>query len=331
MRTTRALLIVMMATVLLLPIIPVSDGTTRNTRRLPDPTLYGTVTMAGSWTLTVGPLSCDWVYGYVTGGSGKYGDFEVTSGSDITFYLLNSAEWEHYKNNQAFSALLAYEDVVSHSFAIKLYTSDTYYWIFDNYDALMTTQTVSFNLYSDTTPPSISMNLDAGATYSGIKEITATITEDQFSIGSVELRIDGVLKKTESDSSFSYSWTTTGYSNGAHTIRITASDNVGNSGYEEVVVNVANVVTTTSTTSTTTTSRSTTTGTPQDVLSPPVTGVVLAVVLSIAAAGGGGYAFLRKKRPPQPDVHAKVLVICPFCGAKTEQGITHCQHCKAPL
>jgi len=143
------------------------------------------------------------------------------------------------------------------------------------------------------------------------------------------------LKKTESDSSFSYSWTTTGYSNGAHTIRITASDNVGNSGYEEVVVNVANVVTTTSTTSTTTTSRSTTTGTQQDMLSPTFTGVVLAVVLSIAAAGGGGYAFLRKKpskvAEQQIPVGAKVLVICPFCGAKTEQGVAYCQHCKAPL
>ena len=321
-----------MATVILLPIIPAFDGTIPNTRRPPDPTLYGTVTMAGSWTLTVGPLSCAYVYGYDSAGTGWYGDFEVTSGSDITFYLLNSAEWEHYENNQAFSTLLAYEDVVSHSFAIKLYSSDTYYWIFDNYDALLTTQTVSFNLYRDTTPPSITMNLDAGATYSGIKEITATITEDQFTIGSVELRIDGVLKKTESDSSFSYSWVTTSYSNGAHTIRITASDNVGNSGYEEVVVNVANVVTTTSTIPTTTT-----TGTPQDVLSPPVPGVVLAVILSIAAAGGGGYAFLRKKHPSRPttyavtDAHAKVLVICPFCGAKTEQGVTHCQNCKAPL
>lgn len=34
--------------------------------------------------------------------------------------------------------------------------------------------------------------------------------------------------------------------------------------------------------------------------------------------------------PPQTS-DAKVLIICPFCGAKTEQGITQCWKCKAPL
>ena len=93
--------------------------------------------------------------------------------------------------------------------------------------------------------------------------------------------------------------------------------------------------TTTSTTITPTTTTTTPTTTTQGVLSSPVFGVVLAVVLSIAAAAGGGYAFLRKRpskvAEQQIPVGAKVLVICPFYGAKTEQGVTHCQHCKAPL
>jgi len=72
--------------------------------------------------------------------------------------------------------------------------------------------------------------------------------------------------------------------------------------------------------------------------------VGLAIVLTVVMAlGAGCYVLIRSIHSTQPvtptepstyprlDTYAKVLVICPFCGAKTEQGITHCQHCKAPL
>ena len=87
------------------------------------------------------------------------------------------------------------------------------------------------------------MNLNSGSTYSGTKMITATITEESFAISSVNLYIDGHLMDSESDSSFSFSWNTMDYANGAHTIRISASDNVGNTGYVEVTVYVSNIAT----------------------------------------------------------------------------------------
>ena len=38
-----------------------------------------------------------------------------------------------------------------------------------------------------------------------------------------------------------------------------------------------------------------------------------------------------ESRPPVSEVGAKVLVICPYCGAKNEQGILKCQKCGADL
>ena len=108
--------------------------------------------------------------------------------------------------------------------------------------ALTTDKTIQLDLYRDTTPPDIIMELVAGATYSGTKVIAATIIEETFSIDEVKLYIDGSLKVTGYGSLFSYSWDTTQYSNGAHTVIILASDNVGNSGHEEVIVQVSNEI-----------------------------------------------------------------------------------------
>jgi hypothetical protein len=125
------------------------------------------------------------------------------------------------------------------------------------------------------------MNLAAGETCSGTEVISASINEATFDIH-VVLSIDSVGVSTQSSSSFSYSWDTTKYSNGTHTIRIAADDTVGNERYEEVVVNVANAITTRSTsTSTTTTTTSSQAGGP--IASPVSLAVGLVAVVTVVA------------------------------------------------
>jgi hypothetical protein len=189
-----------------------------------------------------------WVSWTLDGPDGIYGDFEVTDNT-ITFFICDQENYDLWDSGESASAYHLQEVVSSYSFHFRIPYDDTWYFVFNNND-YFTSKTVNLDLYKDLTPPSIDMNVDAGATYSGVKEITATINEIQFDIGSVRLYIDGTLVDTEYDESFSYSWNTAYYTNGAHTIRITAADNVGNSGYEEVTIYSSNAITTSAPTST---------------------------------------------------------------------------------
>ncbi|TET07953.1 MAG: hypothetical protein E3J86_11700 [Candidatus Thorarchaeota archaeon] len=90
--------------------------------------------------------------------------------------------------------------------------------------------------------------------------------------------------------------------------------------------------TTTGSTSTTTDSTSPTDTTTDPSPNPDngMSGLVLgAAVAVIAVAGIGGVSFMARQRKGASD--AKVLVICPYCGAKTEQGITRCEKCGGDL
>ncbi len=194
--------------------------------------------------IVVGINDYDYVYWNLYSGDGIYGDFQVTnpsSGADqiITFFICDQSNFDKWTGGQDATVYHLQENVASYDFKFVIPHSDTWYFVFRNY-ALLLSKTINFNVNRDTTPPSITMNLDSGATYSGIKDITATITEATFEISYVKLYVDGVLKKTEYDDSFSYSWVTTDYSNGQHTVKIVASDNVGNEDYLQKIVNVYN-------------------------------------------------------------------------------------------
>ena len=306
---------------------------------------------------------------------GIYGNFEVTypaSGGDqiIDFFICTEENYNLWDSGESASVYHLQQNVASYSFEFRVPSYDTWYLVFINF-AYLTSKTIDFNLYRDDTAPTIDLNLDAGASYSGIKTITATITEATFDIGTVELRIDGVLKDTEYDSSFSYSWDTTQYSNGAHTIRISASDNVGNSDYETVTVYVSNSVTDGTTDGTT--DGGGYTGQPMNTTTIMLGAVGLVAIIGIAIVasrrgkGGPAPADVFTPAPPPPDeptpapakdtapadavtpaqrpseesesthfrerevVTEKFLVICPFCGAKNQQGIVKCQKCHADL
>jgi hypothetical protein len=82
----------------------------------------------------------------------------------------------------------------------------------------------------DTTAPTTSITAPAaGATVSGTTTISASAS-DAVGVTKVEFYIDSVLKGTDTSSPYSYSWVTTTYGNGAHTLYTKAYDAAGNVG-----------------------------------------------------------------------------------------------------
>ncbi|MFX0091700.1 MAG: lamin tail domain-containing protein [Candidatus Hodarchaeota archaeon] len=92
----------------------------------------------------------------------------------------------------------------------------------------------------DTTPPSVTItNPSNGATVSGIVSVTADASDD-VGVSKVEFYIDDVLKYTDSMSPYSYSWDTTSYNNGTHSIKAIAYDAASNSDLDQISVTVQN-------------------------------------------------------------------------------------------
>jgi hypothetical protein len=99
----------------------------------------------------------------------------------------------------------------------------------------------------DTTPPTTSVTAPAnGATVSGTVTVTATAS-DNVGVTQMQLLIDGTVVASNTNStSLSYSFVTTNFTNGTHTIVSKASDAAGNVGTSATVtVTVSNGTTTT--------------------------------------------------------------------------------------
>ncbi len=94
---------------------------------------------------------------------------------------------------------------------------------------------------SDTKVPTVSITYPPnGATVSGTFTIKADATDNNNEVAKVEFYIDGTLKSTDISSPYEYSWNTTTYINGFHTIMAKAYDatnNVGSSSVITVIVN----------------------------------------------------------------------------------------------
>ncbi len=94
----------------------------------------------------------------------------------------------------------------------------------------------------DTTPPTTAVTAPAnGATVGGSTTVSASAS-DNVSVTQVEFYIDGALKSTDTTSPFSFTWDTTTYPDGSHSIYSKAYDaagNVGTSATISVTVNNA--------------------------------------------------------------------------------------------
>jgi len=94
----------------------------------------------------------------------------------------------------------------------------------------------------DTTLPTTSITVPAnGATVSGTAAVTATAS-DNVGVTKIEIYIDGTLRTSNTNAtSLSYSWNTTTFTNGSHTIMSKAYDAAGNIGSStNVTVTVSN-------------------------------------------------------------------------------------------
>ncbi|HEX4176618.1 MAG TPA: Ig-like domain-containing protein, partial [Acidimicrobiales bacterium] len=106
----------------------------------------------------------------------------------------------------------------------------------------------SVNVSNAIPPPMASISSPAnGSTVSGVLSVTGSASSSSSTVASVEISVDGVAWQTVSGTtSWSWSWDTTGLSNGTHTLSAEATDTAGN---ESVVatdsVNVSNTATVT--------------------------------------------------------------------------------------
>lgn len=93
----------------------------------------------------------------------------------------------------------------------------------------------------DTTAPTVALSApSSGASVSGTITLSANAT-DNVGVTGVQFKVDGAnCGGTLTASPYSTTWGTTGVSNGAHTISVTASDAAGNVSTSSVTINVLN-------------------------------------------------------------------------------------------
>jgi len=119
----------------------------------------------------------------------------------------------------------------AHSFAVK---SE------DQAGNLSTAATTSWTV--DTVPPTVSLTTPSnGATVSGTVSVAANAA-DNVAVSSVQFKLDGQnLGTADTSSPYSYSWNTTGTSNGSHTLTAVATDTTGHATTSSsVAVTVSN-------------------------------------------------------------------------------------------
>lgn len=96
------------------------------------------------------------------------------------------------------------------------------------------------NIVVDTTLPATTVTSPANnASISGNVVITATAS-DNIGVTKVELLIDGTVRSTDITSPYSFSWLTTQFTNGAHSIRTRAFDAAGNSSQSSLITVTVN-------------------------------------------------------------------------------------------
>lgn len=100
---------------------------------------------------------------------------------------------------------------------------------------------ISVSVNNDVTPPAVSIATPAaGSTVSGTVAITASAS-DASGIAEVEIWVDGALRTSDATSPYGWTWDTTTFANGSHSMYAKARDGVGNVATSATItVNVSN-------------------------------------------------------------------------------------------
>jgi hypothetical protein len=181
-------------------------------------------------------------YAYRTEDTALYGSFNVLTSSGIDFFICDQSNFDLWTGGHSATAYQRHPSVGSADWTFIIPYSDTWYIMYDNTGNLFYQAHVTGTHRLDNTAPTVDLNLDDGSTYSGTVTITASASDEGFGVYSLILYIDGVLTDTEYDSSLSYSWDTTRFQDGSHTIRIRAEDGASHVTNYEVDVNVSNLL-----------------------------------------------------------------------------------------
>jgi len=277
-------------------------------------------------------------YGYFEKGAGLIGYFEVTSGGnrDIDFFIVDSENYQKFENGKEFSCYLLHEKVTSLNWTFRVPYSDTWYVVYSNRFSIITSKHVEGWTGVDKTPPEITVNLNDRETVSGLVTISVSAEDKYFDVYYLEIQIDGetVISKYNVES-VSFSWDTTEYANGYHTITIIAKDNVGNSGSKSITVDVNNPIQSSS--EEVQSQRESVQYTPatSTIINPPM--LIFLVILI-----GAVVVVLLIRRKPSAKVEQSsstlslvpkqtVKIICPYCGAKNPSDAKFCIVCGASL
>lgn len=125
-------------------------------------------------------------------------------------------------------------------------TSGTYYYYVhavqaDGHDVWSAPMWITYQTSGDTTAPTTSITAPAnGATVSATVSVNANAS-DNVGVTHVDFLLDGAVQSSDSSSPYSWSWNTTGASNGAHTLTTKAYDAATNFGTSTAVnVTVSN-------------------------------------------------------------------------------------------
>lgn len=193
-------------------------------------------------------------------------------------------------------------------------------------------------------------NLSESEVYSGMFEIQVSSNIPYINFQFLAIILDGeVLIQTNEYTYINFIWNTTLVPNGSHRFNINCFPDVG----DPIRIQIDVIVEQQPTTITTTTPITTTTTT--DPTTPTVTTLITDIITTttsndtpfelpiglviIGALVGSTiitmYIFRKPKDKTIPIIQSrettKVLIICRYCGSKTEQGITNCHKCGAEL
>ncbi|MHA1734897.1 MAG: zinc ribbon domain-containing protein [Candidatus Thorarchaeota archaeon] len=190
----------------------------------------------------------------------------------------------------------------------------------------------------DVTGPELNSPADVQYTFGTVgNSISWTATDDNP--GTYEITRDGSTIDTGSWKSGSpITVSIDGLAVGSYVYVITVRDDAGNEARDSVTVTVIEAEgaapgTTTAAPSPGTGGSTTIDGTADAPLALTTTSLFTALLFVVGLLGLGA-VLARRNRHAEGAPHefaAKVLIICPYCGNKTEQGKTKCEHCGATL
>lgn len=170
---------------------------------------------------------------------GIYGEFNVTVGDTITFFLLDDDQYALFQNRQPHTAYLSQEKVTTGSILFKPSKTAIWHIIFNNRYS-DDDKHIHLELYLDQTPPSILCNITQGETYHQPQIARVVVEELRFSLYVITVIDDLEINEHTTDSNIVIiDVELSTLDAGVHTLIINTTDTVGNWGVLTIQFTIA--------------------------------------------------------------------------------------------